>query len=230
MEICILDTETTGLTPETGQCIEVAVVRYSVKHAAVVESMSRLFYADNNPLEHINRIPSEILSDAVLDPVGIWRQVEEFVSECDAIIAHNAEFDQQWVPNELLVWPWICTCTGVDWPAQTKPGSSLVDLALAHGLAVVDQHRALSDCLLLARLLTRCAELGHDVEAMLRRGLRPIGHYEAKVGFADKERAKQKGFKWDSAKKIWHKSMAVEDATKENLGFDVVRLDQGGAP
>jgi len=230
MEICILDTETTGLTPETGQCIEVAVVRYSLKHRAVVESMSQLFYADHNPLEHINHIPSEILLGAILDSDCIWRQVEYCASECEAIIAHNAEFDQQWVPNELLAWPWICTCHGVDWPLQTKPGSSLVDLALAHGLAVVDPHRALSDCLLLARLLNRCAELGHDVEAMLRRGLRPKGEFKADVSFADKERAKQKGFKWDPARKIWHKSMAVEDATRENLGFDVVRLDQGGAP
>jgi hypothetical protein len=130
----------------------VAVVRYSVKHRAVIGAMSHLFYAEENPAESINRIPAGILHDVTVYSDSTWVQVETMAEKSDAIVSHHAAFDKQWVHNNLLRWPWIDTCNSVDWPGQAKPGSSLVDLALAHGVAVVETHRALADC------CNRCTE------------------------------------------------------------------------
>jgi len=111
--------------------------------------------------------------------------------------------------------PWIDTCGAVDWPMQSKPNTNLISLALDHGLGVVDPHRALSDCMLIARLITRCNDLrhqtGHDVQAILARGLRPRATYEALVPFERKDEAYDAGFHWDRVKRQWLRKMARED-------------------
>ncbi len=221
--VLILDTETTGLDPSTGQCIEVAIVRYSIQAHAVLDSVSWLLHAESNPAEHINHIPASILLDAD-SPAVVWPEVSGIAMSCDAVLAHNADFDRQWVESkELLAHPWIDTCHAVDWPMQSKPGSSLITLALDHGLAVVDPHRALSDCLLLARLLSRVAELGHDVSAILERGLRPTATFQALVTYDQRQAAKDAGFHWEAPKKQWLRK--IEDA--KLLPFRVANLDEG---
>jgi hypothetical protein len=83
--------------------------------------------------------------------------------------------------------------------------------------------------------MRRCAELGHDVREILRRGLRPMAMYEA-VGDAEgrrdlpydrRQEAKDAGFKWKEiqgrSKNSWVRKMAIED-TKE-LSFFVCQID-----
>ena len=212
--VCIFDSETTSMDPTTGVAIEVAAVSYSVKHHAVVEAFSRVMEtADTNPLEHINHIPSGILRLGYGKPMDAWTCIQNVAAGCEAILAHNSDFDRQWVPKlsvNFLATPWIDTLA-IDWPKQSRPGSSLINLALDHGLGVVDPHRALQDCLLLARLLTRVAELGHDVETILAKGLRPRGTVEAIVSYEDRDKAKEHGFHWDQKTKKWTRSMFFAD-------------------
>ena len=223
--VAILDTETSALTPEEGECIEVALVRYSVKHACVVDSFSRVMQSGENAAERINHIPASLLKQYGYAHDTIWRWLDAACAPCEAVLAHNADFDRQWVPeSNLLRKPWIDPCRMVDWPKQSKPGSSLINLALEHGLGVVDPHRALSDCLMLARLMTRCAELGHDLEAILARGLRPAAMFEALVPIQRKDEAKDLGFGWMNAgyERKWTRKMAIEDT--KSLPFDVRQL------
>jgi DNA polymerase-3 subunit epsilon len=211
--LAILDTETTGLSPADGVCLEVAVVRYSLRCRAVLDAQSWILHGPEvNPAESINHIPAALMGYGTA-PADVWDDVDFMLMGCDAALAHNADFDRQWIPEGTGAdVPWIDTCHGVDWPRQSKPGSSLISLALEHGLGVIDPHRALSDCLLLARLLTRCAELGADVEALLARGLRPVAVFQALVSYDDREAAKAAGFHWEAGEKRWLRKMAIEDA------------------
>lgn len=220
--VLILDTETTGLDPHTDRAIEVAAVQYSLEEASVVQAYSQLIAGGPNPAESINHIPSKALEwgDYAAD---VWERVSAMAKPCDAILAHNAAFDRRWVPSDFPNIPWICTLNGITWPVQGD-GRNLVAIALAHGLGVVDPHRALADCLLIARLLTRCRELGTDLNAMLARGLRPQATFQALVSFDHKELAKAKGFQWDASARKWIREMAIEDATPELLGFEVRRI------
>lgn len=219
--VLIIDTETSGLDPQKDVAIEVAAVLYNLPYRCVLESFSALIEHDSNGAESVNHIPAMALSYAN-SARHTWEAVDNMAHYAGVALAHNGDFDRQFVPatlgcaNSLLTIPWIDTMT-LDWPMQEKPGQSLIGLALAHGLGVVDPHRSLSDCMLIARLLTRCAELGHDLEALLAQGLRPTALFQALVSFDEKDKAKDAGFHWEASTRRWLRKMAVEDAAK--LGF-----------
>jgi len=223
--VCILDTETTGLDPAQGaKCIEVGCIVYSIRHRAMVEAFSSLIHSDGNDAEHVNHIPVGLLRQSSgMDAEYVWGETGVRAGGCEAVLAHNADFDRQWVPDTFPdKVPWIDTCGDVTWPLEQRPGSSLVSLCLDHGIGVVDPHRALGDCFMLARLMTRVAELGHDVSELLARGLRPKATFEAKIPYEDRDIAKDAGFRWEKDKKRWIRKMAIDDAAK--LPFRVVRL------
>lgn len=212
--VLIVDTETTGLD-EHAVCIEVAAILYSVKHATVLESFSSLIQHDSNPAESINRIPVAALRDA--PKAGeVWAMVDALVTSADAFLAHRAEFDRRFVPHAVRSrLPWICTKTDLAWPKQTRPEPSLVALALEHDLGVAVAHRALADCDLIARLLTRSRELGADLVAMLERARRPKVTLMACVSYDDREKAKAQGFRWSAERQQWLRRMVKEDAAFE---------------
>lgn len=199
------------------------MVRYSLRSAAVVDAYSALIGADSNDAEHVNGIAVLLLQEYGLDADTAWRRVGGMVSECEAVLAHNADFDRQWVGDGFPDVPWIDTCGGVRWPLETRPGMALDRLCLAHGLAVVDPHRALSDCMLIARLLSRCAELGHSLEEILAWGLRPTAVFQALVPIERKDEAKAAGFRWEPKRKRWLRKMAIEDTAALPFAVEEVR-------
>ena len=207
--ILILDTETTGVD-DGAVCIEVACALYSLKHAAVVRSFSSLIRHHENPAEAVNRISPALLAEAPL-PGNVWPVIDRMALSVRAIVAHSADFDRRFVPPIVAAnAPWVCSMDDLAWPRPA--GRSLVALALAHDLGVSHAHRAAVDVDLLARLFTRAAEMGADLEAMITRGLRPKALFVALVPFERKDEAKVAGFKWDeSVPKAWSRRMAIED-------------------
>lgn len=220
--LLILDTETTGLDPKVDQAIEVGAVLWSVEHRTVLSCFSALIEANGNAAEAVNGIPSAALLNIEKAP-KVWQAVEEWGRTANAVVAHNADFDRSFVPRECALHdlPWICSCDDIQWP-RASDSRSLVALALAHGVGVSYAHRALTDCLLLARLLERCAELGHDVAAMLARGLRPKATFAANVTYETNHLAKAAGFRWDPQARRWWRKMAIEDVT--SLPFKVRQI------
>jgi len=227
--ICLLDTETTGLSPATERVIEVAVTLFDLDTASPIQSFASLIRHDSNAAENINNIPVAALLKAPL-PDQVWKMVQSLTGAADIIIAHRVEFDQPFVEAELLrsaigkpTIPWVCSKFDLKWPKQTREGGSLVALALEHGLGVSSAHRASTDVDILTRLFARAHELGADLREMMKYGLRPKGKIQALVSYDDREQAKKAGFQWDGEKKIWTKRMALEDA--EKLGFKWKRID-----
>lgn len=218
--VSILDTETTGLDPSRNKCIEVAVIRYSITHHAVIDCFSSLIIGESNEAESVNKIPSQLLPYGMVREHA-WEQVAEICSLTDHVLAHNADFDKQWIPDTFPKMKWIDTCNGIRWPMESRPGANLVQLSLDHGLAVMDPHRALNDCLMIARLLTRVAELGFDLTEMLQMGLRPTAVFRACVNYQDMDIAKDNGFKWYNPDKMWIRKMAIEDT--KALPFKTVK-------
>lgn len=213
MKALILDTETTGLTPPptgTDQAIEVGCVLYDLVLAAPVTSFASLIHADANPAETINRIPVAALRSA--PPAdNVWSYVRALAGRAEVILAHRADFDRAFVPAGVTgSTPWVCTKFHVDW-VHGKPGDHLVHLALAHGVGVLDAHRALTDCETLSRLLTRAHQQGQDLVRLVQRAMRPRVKVQALVSYDDRDKAKAAGFAWDPAARQWLRDMPKED-------------------
>jgi DNA polymerase-3 subunit epsilon len=221
--VLIVDTETTGLSPEEGTCIEVGAILFNVEQRSVVAQLSFVLPCLLNSAYDINKI-SPLLTTIGPDPeVGVL-VFKQLMAHADALVAHNAEFDRQWfglgvLPDVEL--PWICTMSDVPWPKGLglKGRPSVAALALAHGVPVWAAHRALTDCIYLAQVFERC----EDLEAILQSALLPRFTYQAVVSYDEKELAKQAGFSWNNAQKRWLKRMTEAEAGE--LSFAVKRVN-----
>ncbi len=218
--LLILDTETTGLSPANGSCIEVGAVLFAVPQRAVLMQVSFLLPCHSNPAEAINGI--EAATTRLHQP---WRSglacFRAMVDDCEAVVAHNAAFDRQWFGHgELpaLERPWICSMEDIRWPAerQLRATPSVRDLALAYGVPVWAAHRALTDCIYLAQVFERCA----DLEALLAAALEPRRLYRACLSYDERHRAREAGFRWnDPVPKAWTRRLSEREV--EALPFAV---------
>lgn len=162
--VLIVDVETGGLDPQADPVIEVAGVLLDVEHGEVIGAASLLQGAPINRAEHVNQIPSSLLRSLpgsmsraprrdATDPA--FQPLFGLIGLADAFVAHRATFDRKFFPESIArLLPWICSKFSCDWP-RGRYGDHLVDLALAHGVAVTANHRALDDCMLLARIMRR---------------------------------------------------------------------------
>ena len=224
----IVDTETTGLDPVKDRVIEVGAVLYSVEHHTTICQFSALIASsrEGNAAEAINRIPPAALASlSELDDAEapLKTTFAMLRSWADVIVAHNAEFDQQWFKGAWLEKPWACSKYDFAWP-HGSAGDSLVYLALAHGIGVLSAHRALTDCQLIAALFDRMPLYGRDLGEMFAHAMRPAAIFQAIVPFEEKDLAKEAGFKWDGGTKRWTRRMAIEDAAA--LPFRTQRLGE----
>lgn len=215
----IVDTETTGLDPATDAVIEIGVILYDVYHQTSLVHFSTLTERrKENPCEAINRIPSAALASFV-SPLDGSVILGSLIAAADVIVAHNAEFDASFLSaGDWTTLQWLCTKSDFYWPRQTRPGESLVSLALNHGIGVASAHRALTDCQLIAALFDRMT----DLQAMFTYAQRPKATFQALVSYDEREKAKTAGFEWDAVKKRWARRMAIEDAAV--LPFKTVTL------
>lgn len=217
--VAILDTETTSLDPATGKVIEVAVMLFDLKHAQPVASFSSLIKGEaDNAAFPVNGIPATMLPEA-REAERVWSAARWIIEPATVIVAHHVEFDRQFTPD--LGKPWCCSEEDIRWPGSTKGGrgGSLAHLALSLGLGVASAHRAMADVDTLARILTRIAEKGHDLEALVRFGMRPKAMFHSLAPYEERETVKQHGFRWEPSTKTWWRRMAIDDA--KELPFKV---------
>lgn len=212
--ICILDTETTGLDPSKGKVIEVAAVFYNIPSRSIISQASTLLYAEANPAYEINRIEiaSLVATPPKIESMGTFL-INQMMIEADAIVAHNAEFDRKWmatIPDfqEAIQNKWICTKNDVVWPVRKGIALTLISICSDLGVPIINAHRALSDCLLLVGAID-CID---DIENFLDKSGRGRITYHAKIDFDKRQLVKDAGFQWDNLKKVWHAKLTPEIA------------------
>jgi len=222
--IRILDAETTALSPEQGHCIEVGAVLFHVPTRAVLQQISFLLPAAENPAQAINGIPAAVtrLSQPRDEAIALFLAM---AASAEVAVAHNAAFDRQWFGHGALPdlnLPWICSMEEMRWPAERhlKATPSVRDLALAYGVPVWAAHRALSDCHYLVHVFKRCSEL----EGLLLAAREPRQLYVARLSYAERHHAREAGFRWnDPVPGAWSRRLTAREAA--DLAFPVAAVE-----
>ena len=222
--LLILDTETTGLNPDSDHCLEVGAILFDVSSRQVLAQLSFLLPVQANAAEPINRIPASVTT--VAQPwAAALQYFQTLVDAADVLVAHNAAFDRQWFGRGHLPpvsKPWLCSMEEMRWPAdrQLRPRPSVRDLALAYDIPVWAAHRALTDCIYLADVFRRC----DDLEQRLAHGLEPRSLFKAQVSYDERHLAREAGFRWnDPVAGAWTRRLSAREA--EALSFAVQKLD-----
>lgn len=254
MRLAILDVETNGLDPKRDQAIEVGVVLWDSDLRCALETYSGLMRCGSNAAFAANRIHTHALADAP-SPGVVWDRAADLVRRSTAVCAYNAAFDRGFAEKPLAealarlapamtAPPWFCAMDDLAW---AKTGfdaghASLTARALAHGCGVATAHRAIEDCLLLARLLGRVAEVMEPggttrsagagpvedrflpwLEAGLKRGQAPRVRVVSLAPFEQKDTVKEHGFRWDlpECPKKWSRLMVEDEIAAAQFPFTV---------
>jgi DNA polymerase-3 subunit epsilon len=187
----IVDVETTGLDPQADHLIEVAAVLFDPDIGAPIESRSVLVHAPDNPAAHINRIHASgprlygVADARVRDMLADLLAHGSAVRGASVILAHNAAFDRQWLPN--LDTFWLCTYEDAVWPRVPGETGALTAIALAYDVGVVRAHRAIEDCLTLAAVLSRVHEIEGGLGAWFDRATDRVDDVQARFAHTEAE-------------------------------------------
>lgn len=223
--VLLIDCETAGTDPQKDKLCEIGAILFSVHHQAVIQQISFLLPVEANPAYAINKIPVQLCNPLFDRDQTMLEESRQMLTNmflvADAFVAHNADFDRQFLEKEfdcLPRRPWICTCNGISWPGL-RPRPSLRDLALHYGVPVWAAHRALTDCTYLAQVFERDTFLGvHLEEGLLLQKL-----VAACVSFDEKELAKAAGFYWAPEARQWRRK--CNDMQIAALPFQVRVVD-----
>lgn len=225
----IIDLETTGLDTSRNEVLEFAAIKFGYADDRITSVIDTLqaFQQPSAPIE-----PAITALAGITDAMVDGRQIdsvalEQFVSDVQIVIAHNAVFDRKVAERH---WPafahhhWACSATGVDWKAYGFGGARLAYLLAEYGL-FHDAHRALDDChavlAILARNLPGFEKSG--LEVLLDRARRPQYRiWAVDAPFALKDVLKQRGYRWndgaDGHPKSWYVDADV-DVTDAELDY-----------
>lgn len=151
---CVLDIETTGLSPERDSIIEIAVIRSYTQDGSTGERVLNESVRPSGSIpkrvREITGITNEMLANAdTIDEV--LPRVRAFVGDAP-IVAHNAHFDRRFLEHKARLMG--MTFTGNEWMctmrmAQRVPLGGpyrLAAVAEKLNVPVEGSHRALNDC------------------------------------------------------------------------------------
>lgn len=224
--LLLCDTETTSLPEDPkARLIEIGCVWWSIDLGATIANWSELVEGQTNEAESVNKIAPALLA------FGLSREhalegLKSRAARADVVVCHRVEFDSFFLGD--LGRPYLCSKFQIEWPG-VEPGASLLYTAAGLGVPIVTQHRALTDCLLLAECFTRVWQMSgaEGVREMLRLAQRPRSRCVAQTTYAQKDITKKAGFRWNGEMKSWWKDVVDEEIGK--LPFQVRRVPLGSA-
>lgn len=200
MLVCIVDTETTGLSKED-LIIELAAILYDTQQKSMVSAYSYLFQSSSNPVEHINGLSPGFLMGRGYgqEYVGqLWQGILNS-GPVEYVLAHNASFDRRFLDKYYKTdIPWVCTQKGLKYSCRGQ-SMKLCDLLAAHNIPITGAHRALNDILPIVDLLNQVPDLENQLAGSGKPPIKVLGS----VPFEQNILAKEAGFYWSKGDKAW---------------------------
>lgn len=216
--ICGFDLETTGLSPETDTVTEVGAVLWDTETNSPVKFFNKLIAIDRpvpDLIVKLTGITDTLLAEHGEDATKVWTEFEEFIKPAELFMAHNAPFDRGFVQNIIPAMAdpklWIDSIVDVEYPEHIKT-RSLTHLAAEHGFLNPFSHRALTDVLTMLEVVSN-----YDWNEVIANAKTPNVTMRAMVTFNDNQKAKTAGYRWDSDRKFWIKSIKETRTNEETL-------------
>lgn len=176
------DLETTGLTPDSADIIEVGGVKFTLgaKEAETFQSFANPGYPIPPHIADINGITSAMVAGAA-SPIEVTREFMDWVGSDSLLIVHNAKFDTRFVvavyeengltPPPFQVVDTLPWARSLDLPV---PDHKLGTLAAFFGFNTRGMHRALADASAVMGLTLRFADKYSDPLKELAARSRPL--------------------------------------------------------
>ena len=224
LKAAILDTETTGTNQAIDKIIELGIV--IAEYCPDTGQVYRVLETYNELEDPCIPIPPEStkihgITDLMVQGKKIVDvDVEQLMSDVSLVIAHNASFDRGFVETRLPFFQkkaWACSFAQIPWKAEGIGSASLEFLAYKCGFHF-SGHRASVDCHALLEVLQSDLPVsGTKVFKMLLDKARSpdIKVWAINAPFDNKDKLKERAYRWDGERKTWHKTIASEDLAQE---------------
>ena len=202
-----VDCETTGLSAERDQAIEVAMLPFTYtadgRIAEVLHHEAQVYLQDpGRPLDPEITALTGLTDDDLRGQCIDVEAANALIARSSLIVAHNAQFDRPFVERALPAMrtlPWACSLREVPWTANGCPSAALHCLACGYGVFARDRHRALADCEVGVWLLAQTLPGSERrVLAALRENARKktVRLWAASAHFERKDELKARGYRW----------------------------------
>ena len=223
-----IDFETTGLDTENDEAVEFCAMVYEPVSRRYLKTFEGFFEASYT--EKSKAMLNDLCGlDVGYIPVLFDEFHTEFHALCHLIgggaithlVAHNAPFDRAFfdrccmkIIGRIPEVTWIDSST--DYPFRDGIKTKRLSyLAADHGFLNPFAHRAFADCLTLYGITKQ-----YDWQDILKYAAIPTVKIQAMVSYADKDKAKNAGFRWDDKTKAWYLETKKTYNALEDLGYD----------
>ena len=236
MKGVVLDTETTGLSSQDDQVIELGMIAFEFDPVlGTVHSVREVFDELEDPGRPIPPETTQVhhITDAMVQGKRINdAAVEKIIADASVIIAHNASFDRPFVEKRWPVFKdkqWVCSIKDIDWKSEGVGSAKLEYLLQTQGV-FYEAHRAETDCWALLELLN--AVLPQSQQPALLKLLESLNQPQVRLyatgsPFDSKDLLKARGYRWAPEIKCWHRQLGGDKALQEELSWLKNRVYQG---
>lgn len=235
-----IDLETDGLDPKENAILEVGAVLYDWDTKTPVRMLSEFIDPDyNQNLSAGYKVPVEIteltgITTKMIEEYGgldvdVMRSLKNLADGSDFFVGHNCNaFDALFLGTmwERLSMnfqqPFLDIIVDIKYPPLIKT-RNLRHLAAEHGFLNPFPHRAVFDVLTMFKVMEK-----QDLNDIIARSREPMVYLQALVSFDEKEKAKERGYRWYGPSKIWWKGLKFSDAVVEAVecGFNTRQLER----
>ena len=223
MRLAVIDTETDGLDTTADNVIQIAAALVDVSVDGRVLCVRDYGTAMEDPGR---QIPPKISALTGIDNLTVQgRRIDratlsEFLSQADALVAHNAGFDAKFCRRLLpgiSHLPWVCSYRDVDWLGHRFDGAKLGHLLMQQRLFAPSAHEAMADVEALLALLDSELPSGETVlsKALHTAKLPTVRIYAEGAPYSIKDELKRFGYRWNSREKVWWTEVKQADLHAE---------------